>query len=1224
MFFPIYIYVFVEYREAAEIFNANYNYDANYDYLRISKLELKIKKLLFSLLCFLLLMACGNEIAENKAIEKNTSVIEEGDPFVDSLVTNTPLPIEFTKMEGVQLPKAQLSNPPRIEKAQNNVTPIESPGIKLASTELEIQIPGKNQVKMPTEAFPIGNKKPSLIPITTTAESPSSTDAAYYNLQFLDVDQGLSSSYVMDVIEDQRGNLWVSTWTTGVCLYNSRSFLNYNEDINFINNYIWSIFEDSKGNIWFGSDGSGASKYDGNSFTEYTTKDGLAGEVIYKIVEDNRNNIWFATNNGITKFDGEKFYTYREENGLGGNQVIDLCMGANNRLLIATENGFSIFDGVVFTHYTENDGLLSNQTTSVFEDSEGNIWIGTKNSGVCMFDGYTFFSFNTSHGLTENKITTIFEDDMNRIWIGTENNGISIYDRATFTTIGRQEGLNSGNIRSFYQDSNLNVWIGTYNGINRYNARSFNNYTENQGIEGSIIRSICEDQFGNIWLGHSAGASKFTGQNFEHYGEEQGFTNGTIRVIKQDHFGNIWFGTEDEGAYYYDGTTFTNYRVENGLAGNTILSMFEDSNHAMWFGTFNGGVSKMDSTGIFNLTTKNGLASNTIRDIIEDRDGNIWLGTNTSGLDKLTDNTIVHHTKKEGLSNNTILSLMLDSRGMIWAGTEGNGINILFDDQIVSINVEDGLSNGIIWSMQEDLEQNVWIGTEKGLNLIEFEDERHIKISNFGKLDGLKGVDFYPNAVCLDGENRIWWGTGKALTMLELDKFERVKTAPKISITGILIEEQNIDFRQLREAQETSGNISTIGLNESALRKIKFDSIPRFSNAPSNLEIPFNLNHLTIYFSANDWTAPHKISYYYKLEGGENQWFVVNDDNKVVLSYLAEGTYVFHVKALGEGNLWSETLKFNITVHPPWWKTIWAYICYIIGLALLIIFIISFRTKKLIEQRKQLEKLVSLRTEEVVKQKELVESKNKEIIDSINYAKRIQRAILPSSGMVKRKLANAFIYFKPKDIVAGDFYWLEERDNKILLAAADCTGHGVPGAMVSLVCNNTLSRTVREFNLTDPALILNMVRDIVIESFTNSREEVKDGMDIALISYDMKTNIVEFSGANNNLYIISKGKLKMLKGDRQPIGKYLVSKDFSKQEIQLYPGDCFYMFTDGYADQFGGENGKKFKTTPFLEMLLSIQHLSMRDQKKYIEHAFETWSTKHDQVDDVCVIGVRI
>lgn len=1158
------------------------------------------------------------------SIQNLTPIIPSDIDFSDSIETGVDLPIKLKLIRNVEPPTESIQSTPELKGTKDNVIPILSPGIQLVNPILRVEIPGREGIQLPEESTPKGSFRTPLFPIPIQAQAPATTDAAYYNLQYLDVDQGLSSSYVMDIMEDSRGNLWVSTWATGICVYNSRTFTNYTEDQNLINNYIWSIFEDSKGRIWFGSDGDGVSSYDGNEFTEYSTTDGLAGNVVYKIVEDERGNIWFATNNGLTKFDGQKFLTYRKESGLGGNQVISIAMGENNRLLIATENGFSIFDGVVFTHFSESDGLLSNETTTIFEDSETNIWIGTKSKGLCMFDGYTFFSFDTSHGLSGNVITSIFEDDYNRIWIGTENNGLSIYNRSTFTKIRRFEGLSSNTVRTFHQDSDLNIWIGTHGGLNKYNERSFNNFTEEQGLGGLIVRGICEDQNGDLWLGHSNGASKYTRRGFENYGATQGFTNSTVRVIKQDYLGNLWFGTDGNGAIYYDGTQYYRYTNKNGLSGNTILSMYEDANQNMWFGTYEGGLTKYDGEHFYHLTTAEGLSSNTIRAIAQDTLGNLWFGTNSGGLEKFDGTTIRHHSKKEGLAENTILSLMLDSRGMIWAGTENHGINVLADSNILHIGLENGLSNGIIWSIIEDYDHNIWVGTEKGLNLITPGEDLDYSIATFGKLDGLRGTDFYPNSVYLDEENRIWWGTGKALSMLDLNKFQRIKSPPQLSITNVLIDEVNVDFRRLKILQAEHKLFFGTGLDEESLDKVKFDSVVKFTNFPANLEVPYDLNHITISFSANDWTAPHKIKYMHKMEGASNEWHTLTNDNKVVHSFLPEGKYVFHLKAVGESGLWSETLKFNITIKPPWWRTLWSYFAYLIIVVLFIILTITFRTKKLIEQRKHLEALVNKRTIEVVKQKEIVELKNKEIIDSINYAKRIQRAILPSSGMVKRKLANALIYFKPKDIVAGDFYWLEEKDNKILLAAADCTGHGVPGAMVSLVCNNTLSRTVREFNLTDPALILNMVRDIVIESFTNSYEEVKDGMDIALISLDVKTKVLRFAGANSNLYVFSNDELTILKGDRQPIGKYVVSNDFNVQEIQLKPGDAFYMFTDGYADQFGGPHGKKFKTTPFIEMLESIQHLPMREQKKHIEAVFTEWSLNHEQVDDICVVGVKI
>lgn len=253
-----------------------------------------------------------------------------------------------------------------------------------------------------------------------------------------------------------------------------------------------------------------------------------------------------------------------------------------------------------------------------------------------------------------------------------------------------------------------------------------------------------------------------------------------------------------------------------------------------------------------------------------------------------------------------------------------------------------------------------------------------------------------------------------------------------------------------------------------------------------------------------------------------------------------------------------------------------------------------------------------------------LEEKNEEILDSISYAKRIQTAILPPDKLVKEYLKNSFILYKPKDIVAGDFYWMERQDGKVLFAAADCTGHGVPGAMVSVICNNGLNRSTREFGLSDPGEILSKTRDLVIAEFEKSEEEVKDGMDIALCA--LEGNKLRYAGAHNPLWIIRNGisQVEEIKADKQPIGKYANPKPFTTHEIELNPGDTFYIFSDGFADQFGGEKGKKFKSANFKKLLLSIQHESIDHQKARIEQAFGSWKGQLEQLDDVCVIGVRV
>jgi len=260
----------------------------------------------------------------------------------------------------------------------------------------------------------------------------------------------------------------------------------------------------------------------------------------------------------------------------------------------------------------------------------------------------------------------------------------------------------------------------------------------------------------------------------------------------------------------------------------------------------------------------------------------------------------------------------------------------------------------------------------------------------------------------------------------------------------------------------------------------------------------------------------------------------------------------------------------------------------------------------------------------IEEQKLMVEEKQKEILDSITYAKRIQKAILPSGKLLNSTLPEHFVLYRPKDIVAGDFYWMEKKGDLIYLAACDCTGHGVPGAMVSVVCNNALNRAVREYGIKEPSKILDQTRELVIAEFEKSDEDVKDGMDISLCSLNLKTNILEWSGANNPLWIIRDLAIMETKPDKQPIGRYLDAKPFSNHHIQLQQGDQIYLFTDGYSDQFGGDKGKKFKLSNLQKLLIELNGQPMNKQSQFLNLKFEEWKGNLEQVDDVCVIGIRI
>jgi len=295
-----------------------------------------------------------------------------------------------------------------------------------------------------------------------------------------------------------------------------------------------------------------------------------------------------------------------------------------------------------------------------------------------------------------------------------------------------------------------------------------------------------------------------------------------------------------------------------------------------------------------------------------------------------------------------------------------------------------------------------------------------------------------------------------------------------------------------------------------------------------------------------------------------------------------------------------------------------------------------------VERSQKEAEIYQLKNVELKKAYSIVSQKNKEITASITYAKRIQDALFPTLGKFYQELPNSYIIYKPKDIVAGDFYWLEKKNDKILFAVADCTGHGVPGAMVSVVCNNALNRTVNEFNITQPALILDKVTELVKSAFEKSSEKVMDGMDICLCSFDKNTRKLEYAGAHNSLYIITNNKhnfeqyinertlnsadnfLITIPANKQPIGDFDHLKPFVNHKIQLEKGDYLCLFSDGYADQFGGERGKKFKYKPFKNMLLSTYNEPFKKQKQTIESVFDNWIGDFEQIDDVCLMGVNI
>lgn len=285
-----------------------------------------------------------------------------------------------------------------------------------------------------------------------------------------------------------------------------------------------------------------------------------------------------------------------------------------------------------------------------------------------------------------------------------------------------------------------------------------------------------------------------------------------------------------------------------------------------------------------------------------------------------------------------------------------------------------------------------------------------------------------------------------------------------------------------------------------------------------------------------------------------------------------------------------------------------------------LIIIIAIIAIRLLRQNKRTNKILK-------SQNAIIEEKNKNITDSINYAKRLQNAILPPADLVKHILPEHFILYQPKDIVSGDFYWVSQHDEKFMIAAVDCTGHGVPGALLSIVGHNAISQTVNELGITQPAKVLDSMNTLIKKILHQDKgSDIRDGMDMALCTYDRKSGTLEYAGANNPLYLISDKKLNVIKGSKLTVGSMEDENTLSPQNhsLQLKSGNCFYIFSDGLADQFGGKDNKKFKASRLQELLISICDKPMQEQQDLIRTAFNDWKGNYEQVDDILLIGVRI
>jgi serine phosphatase RsbU (regulator of sigma subunit) len=368
----------------------------------------------------------------------------------------------------------------------------------------------------------------------------------------------------------------------------------------------------------------------------------------------------------------------------------------------------------------------------------------------------------------------------------------------------------------------------------------------------------------------------------------------------------------------------------------------------------------------------------------------------------------------------------------------------------------------------------------------------------------------------------------------------------------------------------------------------------------------------------------------YKLvrKGQDGLWIHNREQNFVTFYKLNPGTYSLNVKGSNNDLLYNEEdIRLEIIIPYPFWNRSLAILLYILTGILILYGLSQLRTRRLRRSNRALRKK-EMSAKEIERQRTELARRNKSFTDSINYAKRIQHALLPSDDSFKNLLPDSFVLFIPKDIVSGDFYWINQHGNKVYVAAVDCTGHGVPGAFMSIIGFELFRKITTSEQGSNPAMILDTLNENFTEIFSDGEHVyLNDGMDLSLCIIDRKEKSLDYSGAFNPLYLVRNETIIEVKADRFSVGADVhfstERKLFKSHKIYLQKDDIIYLFSDGFADQFGGPEGKKFKYRRFRHLLLTIHKLPMKKQKSILESSIQEWKGKVDQVDDILIIGIR-
>jgi serine phosphatase RsbU (regulator of sigma subunit) len=879
---------------------------------------------------------------------------------------------------------------------------------------------------------------------------------------------------------------------------------------------------------------------------------------------------------------------------LGGEKNVYGVFEENDELMVffRTEGILKIKNKIASLQKTQSTEILTEtRAYCSVKLSENQFAIGTIRNGVFITDkkGTILLHLNEENILTNNAIYAMFLDKDKNLWLATDNGIDCIYLGIPYSTLGAVQGIKGKGLNIEYSPFYQKMYIGTTTGVYQNNFPQKVDSADGkqtkfellEGTEGYALSVLNQNRI--LYYGHNLGMFQVK--------------DNVAKIIDLGERGAVTWGivpTSDSTKFiklHNKGIALAKKGINENKWTEKIYLNFDQSirylvqNYNYWWTS--------NDKDLFRLTFSENYDSLLEVKTYSDKLGN----------DFFTENKIVEINNKLFFINGKKVYLYDTQK-----------------DEFVISNLFDSYFEGnqVIY-LKEDEEGNIWYTLQK-----EKTNERGIL---------WKQKESTTDFVFVQQKDF----TKAVSTVLTNSLLPNQKIAFGVE-DGFLIIDAKKEFRVSEKINVKVRKVEFLGETDSLLfGGVFFDSDSLvIENQPKNqeLKLEYDFNALRFSFASPYFIFAEKTEYRYKLKGLDNKWSAWSEKNQKEYTNLSNGKYQFVVQARNIWGVESDEIVYKFEIYPPVYFTWWAYLIYLILLALLIWVVIKQNLYRLQREKARLARLVKQRTSQleeqnktVIEQSEALLLQNNNIKSSISYASRIQQAMLPPIEGIKNSFDDAFVLWLPRDIVSGDFYFFAKVENKICIAAIDCTGHGVPGAFMSMIGNDLLNQIIIENKITEPSEILTQLHLQVVSSLRQTETQNRDGMDMAICIYDETTKELSFAGAKSPLYYIQDGQIKDIAGSKSPIGGKWGEKNkqvYQTHILSIKEEITFFLCTDGYQDQFGGKENKKLMRKQMKSLFLEVAHLEGKDQREKLETYFLNWKKEEEQIDDVLVIGFKI